>query len=78
MPAFWNITMDRKMDKRFHQYRRKYEKEANRQITKAEFGRIIFDFWEKMNELDPEKEIERHMNEAAKLEHIIALKKMAG
>lgn len=47
MTAFWNITMSRKMKKRFETYLAKYQKEIGENVTRAAFGRLIFEFWER-------------------------------
>jgi len=77
MAAFWNITMDRKMQNRFDNYRKEFEKQTGAPVSKAEFGRFIFEFWEKSIEHHFVK-IERHKEEIEKHEQEIdVIKKLS-
>lgn len=43
----WNISMDNDFNERFEEYRLKFKKVQGITLTKSEFGRFMFEFWEK-------------------------------
>lgn len=44
---FWNIPMERETLESFDEYRKQFKSSTGKTMSKAEFGRFMFDFWEK-------------------------------
>ena len=45
-PVFWNIPMHPKFEKRFDEYRQQFKSKTGKVISKADFARCMFEFWE--------------------------------
>jgi len=58
----WNISMDKDFNERFETYRQQFIKVHGISLTKSEFGRFIFETWEKRY-LDLIVEIEKKTDE---------------
>jgi hypothetical protein len=43
---FWNITLDKEMIERFDEYRQSFKAKSGNTMSKAEFGRYMFEYWE--------------------------------
>ena len=74
---FWNISMKASEESKWEQYRQQTKKDNGKPLSRAEFGRKCFEFWEMFHSGNPilDKIVEQLENDVQKLQDELDEKK---